>query len=369
MTFGDFQGGELWVATGEEQGVDDKSQVHWRRDKNGIRRPWILVDTREKPYDLDPKIEHATQPWKGERWCLSFYISRGVEHIDEKDRGNLKKLGFPCQYSTAARTFGVNVISHDLLHNREPLREREGHDNIAKRTPQLSHFSDSVKCNPPASERQDGLTTCSEEEERVRECHRSPDPSHRGRPHESRSESPEGDMGGREAEEEGLSPPHKLEEKGPGRTEGDLQRDRGPRHGVSGRQALEQVGESKADIGDFNVGRAGQRVIGPAVGLQRLVRGVSAMRKLWNSTHDQMQSSDSRRILRMSALSSVPNHSSSELQWSSDRKSSEGVDCKEEAKYNVNLTKEEMNELLLRRKGKGDGKKETKIEAPVEVKK
>ena len=41
----------------------------------------------------------------------------------------------------------------------------------------------------------------------------------------------------------------------------------------------------------------------------------------------------------------------------------------EEAKYNVNLTKEEMNELLLRRKGKGDGKKETKTDAPTEVKK
>ena len=179
MTFGDFQGGELWVATGEQQGVEDKSQVHWRRDKNGIRSPGILVDTREKPYDLDPKIEHATQPWKGERWCLSS-TSPEVQNTSmrsEKDRGNLKKLGFPGEYSSAARTFGVNAISHDLLHNREPLTER-GHDNEAKNTPQLSHFSDSVKCVPPVSERQDGLTPCSEEEERVRQCHRGPGPSH-----------------------------------------------------------------------------------------------------------------------------------------------------------------------------------------------
>ena len=36
----------------------------------------------------------------------------------------------------------------------------------------------------------------------------------------------------------------------------------------------------------------------------------------------------------------------------------------EEAKYSVNLTKEEMDEILMRRKGKGDGKKDPKPEPP-----
>ena len=41
----------------------------------------------------------------------------------------------------------------------------------------------------------------------------------------------------------------------------------------------------------------------------------------------------------------------------------------DEAKYSVNLTKEEMNEILLRRKGKGDGRKEVKGDTQPEVKK
>ena len=128
---------------------------------------------------------------------------------------------------------------------------------------------------------------------------------------------------------EGVPASPELEEEGLGRPEGDLQWDDSSGHGVPGRQALEQVGEGKADIGDLDVGRAGQRVDRPATGLQRVVRGVTAMRKLWNSTHDPVQSPDSRRILWMHEVSPLPNHSSSELQWPPDRKSSEGVDCKE----------------------------------------
>ena len=41
----------------------------------------------------------------------------------------------------------------------------------------------------------------------------------------------------------------------------------------------------------------------------------------------------------------------------------------DEAKFNVNLTKEEMDEIMMRRKGKGDGKKDLKQEAGTEVKK
>ncbi|CAE7496127.1 unnamed protein product, partial [Symbiodinium pilosum] len=103
VTFGDFQGGELWVAASEDQFRNDKSQIHWRKDRHGVRRPGVLVDTREKPYDLDPKIDHATQHWKGGRWCLSIYTSRGAEHIDEEDRNQLKKLGFPSKGVSAAR--------------------------------------------------------------------------------------------------------------------------------------------------------------------------------------------------------------------------------------------------------------------------
>ena len=169
VTFGDFRGGQLWVAASENQIMGDKSKIHWRKDRNGVRRPGILVDTHEKPYDLDPKTEHATQPWKGERWCLSIYISRGAEQISETDRSQLKKLDFPWRRRSAARTLGVNVATHDLQHDREPPRMSEGHGKQEERTPQQFDSSDSLQRNPPVSERQDGFIACSQEEGRVRE--------------------------------------------------------------------------------------------------------------------------------------------------------------------------------------------------------
>ena len=146
------------------------------------------------------------------------------------------------------------------------------------------------------------------------------------------------------------------------------------------------------------------------------------------SSHDPVQSPESRRILRMFEVSSVPNYIATQLQWASNWKvqkelvakkeashmtsekskgmeeyplfrprgrtrkadekptetkatSSDGswmrmggmeshdISSGDEAKFNVNLTKEEMDEIMMRRKGKGDGKKDLKQEAGAEVKK
>ena len=91
VSFGQFDGGELWVAQPEG---GTHSPV-WKRDKHGKNHPGMLVSTRESPYELNPQILHATQPWRGERWCLSMYTTRNATQADEEVKKALKKLLFP----------------------------------------------------------------------------------------------------------------------------------------------------------------------------------------------------------------------------------------------------------------------------------
>ena len=83
MTFGDFSGGELWITAQGQSEKTTGSKIVRAKDRKGVKQPGYLVDTCEKPYDLDPKVEHATRPWKGDRWRLSFYSSRGADGANQ----------------------------------------------------------------------------------------------------------------------------------------------------------------------------------------------------------------------------------------------------------------------------------------------
>ena len=94
VSFGDFSNGELWVALHDGENTGDK-KLHFRTDPQGRELPGYLVDTKEKPYALDPFRQHATQPWSGTRWVLSAYPTRGVPHTPVHLQEQLRHLGFP----------------------------------------------------------------------------------------------------------------------------------------------------------------------------------------------------------------------------------------------------------------------------------
>ncbi|CAE7476027.1 unnamed protein product [Symbiodinium microadriaticum] len=93
-SFGSFggRGGELWVA-GPGEDADQVAKI--RVDPSGRRIEGHLVDTFQKPYQLNPKTQHATQPWTGVRWCMSCYTSRAHENLDMNEQKTLLDLGFP----------------------------------------------------------------------------------------------------------------------------------------------------------------------------------------------------------------------------------------------------------------------------------
>ena len=78
VTFGQFDGGQLWV---EGSGETNHGSPAGKCAK-GKKLQGTNVDTRHKPFLLDPKQKHAIQPWTRTRWCLSCYTARSEPQMD-----------------------------------------------------------------------------------------------------------------------------------------------------------------------------------------------------------------------------------------------------------------------------------------------
>ncbi|CAE7724502.1 GIP [Symbiodinium sp. CCMP2592] len=91
MSFGDFSGGELWI---HDEDVRPEECVE-RRDPTGKVLRGRIVDTRWRPYFFDSKVKHATQPWSGDRWCLTCFTTRGFKEATTQQCDQLRALRFP----------------------------------------------------------------------------------------------------------------------------------------------------------------------------------------------------------------------------------------------------------------------------------
>ncbi|CAE7294476.1 RE1 [Symbiodinium natans] len=144
VTFGHFQGGELWVELGHDED-SSASDVVWKQDLNGISRPGRLTSTFQNPREFDPHLRHATHEWTGERWCLSVYSVRETAEVDEICWKVLSKLKFPYRAKNRSRTFGEHREHEPAFmssQDREPLHQSR--DDMSK-TPQLFQFETQLK--------------------------------------------------------------------------------------------------------------------------------------------------------------------------------------------------------------------------------
>eukprot|EP00439_Symbiodinium_sp_Y106_P077011 s874_g16.t1 len=94
VSLGSFSGGEVWV---ERDCNDDPLYlpVEWRPDRDGEPTPGYLVSTKGLPYVLDPKRRHSTEPWEGDRWCVSCFTGRAYPDTEARLRDGLRELRFP----------------------------------------------------------------------------------------------------------------------------------------------------------------------------------------------------------------------------------------------------------------------------------
>ena len=94
-SLGPFTGGELWLEISCEE-AQHHPDVLWRTKDDGSQVPGVAVDTRNRPIAFCPKLSHAVLPWKGCRFSITAYTSRGLEHVPSQCVRALRDLNFPC---------------------------------------------------------------------------------------------------------------------------------------------------------------------------------------------------------------------------------------------------------------------------------
>ena len=91
---GQFQGGELWVESSDEElrkaGQEGSRRLHQGHWLKGRR-----FEVRHKVIQFSGRKWHGTQDWKGDRVTISAYSSRGWTKIGPEVQEHLQQLGFP----------------------------------------------------------------------------------------------------------------------------------------------------------------------------------------------------------------------------------------------------------------------------------
>ena len=251
VSFGSFggHGGELWVA-GPGENVDQVKKV--RVDPTGRRIEGHLVDTFQKPYQLNPKVQHATQPWTGVRWCLSCYTSRAYENLGKDEQKTLLDLGFPLPVASSSRTSGRVVETFNTSSNhQEPYAFSDEVSSPIAQTPCLATDGSVAqqKCSAESeaflesqwTDGHGGQVHGPQTEGRV--CAGDPRPQHHRcvQSPEARCGAAETDLDHGEAAQACVAPSCGVKEAGRSWAEGDLRQGRQDRFGKRGRRSLAAV--------------------------------------------------------------------------------------------------------------------------------
>ena len=95
-SFGQEAGGQVWLEDKQVNEEDAKlTDLVWKRGAGGAWLPGRLKNTFETVLTFDPHYNHATCPWQGERWSMTFHTTRGILKAKKECCNVLKRVGFP----------------------------------------------------------------------------------------------------------------------------------------------------------------------------------------------------------------------------------------------------------------------------------
>ena len=95
ISLGQTSGGGLWLEDRELEEDAPKVGVKWRKTGNGQWLPGRVHNTKNEFLAFDPFLKHATEPWKGTRWSITFHTTRNLNKAGDELRKFLKNVGFP----------------------------------------------------------------------------------------------------------------------------------------------------------------------------------------------------------------------------------------------------------------------------------
>ncbi|CAE7414743.1 RE2 [Symbiodinium sp. CCMP2592] len=102
ISFGDFEGGRLWLEHNDPTKVPDAIESREAILADGSKAIGCLVDTRHNMYKFCPKRKHAVEQWTGNRCSIIAYVTRGIGELSRPERDVLRSSGFPLGRSEGA---------------------------------------------------------------------------------------------------------------------------------------------------------------------------------------------------------------------------------------------------------------------------
>ena len=110
-SFGQDGGGQLWLEDKDVQETDtEKTGLVWKRGAGGAWMPGRLRDTYENFVSFDPYYKHATCPWQGQRWSITYHTTRGILKAEKTTCNVLKKVGFRLPNLRGIRSLPVSKM-------------------------------------------------------------------------------------------------------------------------------------------------------------------------------------------------------------------------------------------------------------------
>ena len=97
VTFGQEDGGGLWLEVDVDEAQAQGKDISWKRDRSG----WIpgrFYNNKDIFVSFDPFKKHCSAPWAGTRWCLTYHTVRGITEVGSEIKKFLKGAGFPIAY-------------------------------------------------------------------------------------------------------------------------------------------------------------------------------------------------------------------------------------------------------------------------------
>ena len=96
VSLGDGNGGRLWLEDKKIEELEANSgKVEWKQNASGHWIPGRSLNTFQNFTTFDPFLKHMTGDWEGERWCLTFHTTRGIQKVGSELKRYLKNCGYP----------------------------------------------------------------------------------------------------------------------------------------------------------------------------------------------------------------------------------------------------------------------------------
>ncbi|CAE7255789.1 GIP, partial [Symbiodinium sp. CCMP2456] len=121
ISLGQRAGGEIWLEDRAVEEGDIGSDVKWRRAGTGHWLPGRIHDTNGKFYEFDPFLKHATEPWTGDRWSLTFHSTRNYPKVSLGMKSYLRNCGFPLPKTNGKGRFDVDEKQRPKRSTRKAL--------------------------------------------------------------------------------------------------------------------------------------------------------------------------------------------------------------------------------------------------------